>query len=91
MFIKSSQIVLYRQKLCSPFSEIIILLEKLLLSEKQSLIFRQTGLLFHTSFGFVFEKQLFLVFLTISSKSSLGFCGVTSFSQIWFYLNGFLV
>ena len=45
------------------FSEIIILLEKLPLSEKQGLIVQQKFLLPDTSFGFNFEKKSFLVFL----------------------------
>ena len=62
------------------FSEIIILLEKFPLSETYGLIVCQKFLLSVQVLG------LPLNFV----QSSFVICRVTSFRQIWFYLNGFL-
>ena len=62
------------------FSEIIILLEKFPLSETYGLIVCQK---------FLFSVQVLGLPLNFV-KSSFVICRVTSFRQIWFYLNGFL-
>ena len=57
------------------FSQIIILLESLLFSEKYGLILQHK----------IIVNNLFQSFLTISCEGSFVICRVTSFYQVWFY------